>query len=50
MFKTFLSGTENTYVGELVEVNGYKLKIRRVIAEGGFAFVYMLVFFYCQSD
>ncbi|XP_068220861.1 cyclin-G-associated kinase isoform X2 [Palaemon carinicauda] len=33
--------TDNNFVGQEVEVNGIKLKIKRVIAEGGFAFVYV---------
>ncbi|KAF2350605.1 Protein kinase domain [Trinorchestia longiramus] len=35
------SSTSDDYVGRHVEVEGLKLRIKRVIAEGGFAFVYV---------
>ncbi|XP_059616467.1 cyclin-G-associated kinase-like [Phlebotomus argentipes] len=34
-------GQENEFVGQVVEVGALKLRIKRVIAEGGFAFVYV---------
>ncbi|XP_055696686.1 cyclin-G-associated kinase [Lutzomyia longipalpis] len=34
-------GYENEFVGQVVEVGALKLRIKRVIAEGGFAFVYV---------
>uniref|UniRef100_A0A1L8DMS9 Cyclin-G-associated kinase n=1 Tax=Nyssomyia neivai TaxID=330878 RepID=A0A1L8DMS9_9DIPT len=34
-------GYENDFVGQVVEVGALKLRIKRVIAEGGFAFVYV---------
>ncbi|GAB0091933.1 cyclin-G-associated kinase [Sergentomyia squamirostris] len=34
-------GQENEFVGQIVEVGALKLRIKRVIAEGGFAFVYV---------
>ncbi|CAD6992789.1 unnamed protein product [Ceratitis capitata] len=33
--------TTNEFCGQVVEVAGYKLRVKRVIAEGGFAFVYV---------
>ncbi|XP_045604252.1 cyclin-G-associated kinase isoform X1 [Procambarus clarkii] len=32
---------ENDFVGQEVEINGIRLRIRKLIAEGGFAFVYI---------
>uniref|UniRef100_A0A1I8MMF9 non-specific serine/threonine protein kinase n=1 Tax=Musca domestica TaxID=7370 RepID=A0A1I8MMF9_MUSDO len=32
---------ENDFCGQIVEINGRKLRVKRVIAEGGFAFVYV---------
>uniref|UniRef100_A0A3Q4N8K9 Cyclin G associated kinase n=1 Tax=Neolamprologus brichardi TaxID=32507 RepID=A0A3Q4N8K9_NEOBR len=34
------SRDQNDFVGQVVELGDMKLRIRRVIAEGGFAFVY----------
>ncbi|KAB7505493.1 Cyclin-G-associated kinase [Armadillidium nasatum] len=34
-------GSENELVGQEVQVNEYKLRVKKVIAEGGFAFVYV---------
>uniref|UniRef100_A0A0K8VGN7 Cyclin-G-associated kinase n=1 Tax=Bactrocera latifrons TaxID=174628 RepID=A0A0K8VGN7_BACLA len=33
--------TTNEFCGQIVEVAGYKLRVKRIIAEGGFAFVYV---------
>jgi len=35
------SGAENELIGQTVEVGNVKLKVKKVIAEGGFAFVFM---------
>ncbi|KAJ8305794.1 hypothetical protein KUTeg_016339 [Tegillarca granosa] len=35
------SGTDNDFVGQAVELGQQKLRVRRVIAEGGFAYVYV---------
>uniref|UniRef100_U5EYM6 Cyclin-G-associated kinase n=1 Tax=Corethrella appendiculata TaxID=1370023 RepID=U5EYM6_9DIPT len=35
------TGQDNEFVGQIVEVNNIKLKIKRVIAEGGFAYVFI---------
>uniref|UniRef100_A0AAG5CTP3 Cyclin-G-associated kinase n=1 Tax=Anopheles atroparvus TaxID=41427 RepID=A0AAG5CTP3_ANOAO len=35
------NGLENDFVGQTVEVSNVKLRIKRVIAEGGFAYVYV---------
>ncbi|KAM7363540.1 cyclin-G-associated kinase [Cochliomyia hominivorax] len=32
---------DNEFCGQIIEINGHKLRIKRVIAEGGFAFVYV---------
>uniref|UniRef100_A0A673HBV4 Cyclin G associated kinase n=1 Tax=Sinocyclocheilus rhinocerous TaxID=307959 RepID=A0A673HBV4_9TELE len=34
------SRDQNDFVGQVVELGDLKLRIKRVIAEGGFAFVY----------
>ncbi|XP_062593365.1 cyclin-G-associated kinase-like [Saccostrea cucullata] len=36
-----ISGPENDFVGQVVELGQQKLRVRRVIAEGGYAFVYV---------
>uniref|UniRef100_A0A1I8PUS5 non-specific serine/threonine protein kinase n=1 Tax=Stomoxys calcitrans TaxID=35570 RepID=A0A1I8PUS5_STOCA len=33
---------ENEFCGQIVDINGRKLRVKRVIAEGGFAFVYVV--------
>ncbi|KAK3091567.1 hypothetical protein FSP39_020845 [Pinctada imbricata] len=38
---TNTGGAENDFVGQSVELGEQKLRVRRVIAEGGFAFVYV---------
>ncbi|PNF37550.1 Cyclin-G-associated kinase [Cryptotermes secundus] len=35
------SGAENEFIGQTVEVGNVKLRVKKVIAEGGFAFVFM---------
>ncbi|KAF6038325.1 GAK [Bugula neritina] len=41
MFGTPGSKEENDFVGQLVEVGNQRLRIKKVIAEGGFAYVYV---------
>ncbi|XP_075146704.1 cyclin-G-associated kinase [Haematobia irritans] len=36
------SQQENEFCGQIVDINGRKLRVKRVIAEGGFAFVYIV--------
>ncbi|XP_029716298.2 cyclin-G-associated kinase [Aedes albopictus] len=36
-----VGGQDNEFVGQIVEISNVKLRIKRVIAEGGFAFVFV---------
>lgn len=40
-FSSNNSGQENDFVGQIVEIGNVKLRVKRLIAEGGFAFVFV---------